>query len=97
LAGGTAEWRTKADPARLSGGRDVQASAEHLQLALSALGVNEGLMTANPIATATAILISVDICVDFFGTESRPFCGRALGHPATIKHERHGTQKRAAD
>jgi hypothetical protein len=36
------------------------ASAEHLQFA-SALGADEGLTNASPIATATAILISVNI------------------------------------
>jgi hypothetical protein len=43
----------------------AQASAEHLQLALSTFGVKEGLSMANPMAAASAIFIRVNIMMVF--------------------------------
>jgi hypothetical protein len=70
---------------------DRYASAEHLQLASSALGLNDGLTTATPIAMATAIFISVNIIMYFLWSEQvtasfprAKLLSRAAQFPAAI-------------
>jgi hypothetical protein len=68
------ERRPEIVPARNATGAVAYASAEHLQLASSARGVVEGLMTAKPMATAIAILTRVNILVFPFAASHSSLC-----------------------
>ena len=80
-------------PARTEHRRLAQASAEHLQFASLAFGEKDGLTTANPIATAIAILISASIILVFL-SRNISLASERVCFCRVVKPERARSQKR---